>query len=241
MTSAITFEKASLRYGSHAVVYDFDTEIESGSVTGIIGLNGAGKTTLIKAALGLREVSAGRICVYGYEAGGFQAKKCLSYLPEHFLPPEFLNGYEFMDFACRFYQGKPDRSTVLAYGATLGLDDATLSMRVQTYSKGMRQKLGIMSAVLSDAPCLVLDEPMAGLDPESRITVKRLLYQAHDQGKTVVLSSHILADMDEMCDTLLVVNDTNLKFSGTPSELKRQSTTQSLEKSFLALVGDAAA
>ena len=239
--SAITFETVSLRYGSHDVVYDLDTEIESGSVTGIIGLNGAGKTTLIKAALGLREVSAGRICVYGYEAGGSQAKKCLTYLPEHFLPPEFLSGYEFIDFVCRFYQGNPDRSTVLAYGATLGLDNATLSMRVHTYSKGMRQKLGIMGAVLADAPCLVLDEPMSGLDPEARITVKGLIKQAHGQGKTIVLSSHILADMDEICDTLLVVDDKRLKFSGTPSELKRQSMTQNLEKGFLALVGDTAA
>ena len=241
MTSAITFDKVSLRYGLHAVVYDLDAVIESGSVTGIIGLNGAGKTTLLKALLGLRDVSAGEIRVYDCGAGTAEAKHLLSYLPEHFMAPEFLSGYEFLDFACRFYKQTTDLQTIRDYGDMLGMSDAVLSRRVHTYSKGMRQKLGIMGAVLADAPCLVLDEPMAGLDPSARIAVKQLLNQAHMQGKTIVLSSHILVDMDEICDTLLVIADNRLQYHGAPAQLKQCSSSDNLEKGFLALVGDVAA
>lgn len=238
MTPALTFKNVCLSYGSHDVIRTFDATIPDGSVTGLIGLNGAGKTTLIKSALGLRDASEGKVLVYGHAAGSVDAKKSLSFLPEHFHPPEFLNGYEFLDFACRFYQGTADRQTILDYGNVIGMNDIVLSRRVHTYSKGMRQKLGIMGAVLAKASCLVLDEPMAGLDPAARIAVKELLIQARRNGKTIVLSSHMLADMDDICDTLLVIAGNRLQFQGMPSELKRQGASDNLEKSFLALVGE---
>jgi ABC-2 type transport system ATP-binding protein len=241
MTSALAFESVSLNYSAHTVIHDLNAAIPDGTVAGIVGLNGAGKTTLIKAVLGLREVSAGGVYVFGNAAGTAEAKRCLSYIPENFQPPELLNGYEFLYFASQFYHYAVDEQTILKYGNMLGMTDAVLSRRVRTYSKGMRQKLGIMGAVLTNARCLVLDEPMAGLDPAARIAVKDMLDMAHKQGKTIVLSSHILVDMDEICDTLLVIAENKLRFHGSPGELKQQNAANNLEKGFLALVGDGAA
>ena len=241
MTTALTFDSVSLHYGLHTVIEEFNVTIPDGSVTGLIGLNGAGKTTLIKSVLGLRDVSAGTVSVYGYTAGAQPAKHYLSYLPENFAPPEFLSGYEFLNFACRFYQDHVDRHTLLAYGQMLDLDDNILRRRVSTYSKGMRQKIGLIGAVLADAPCLILDEPMAGLDPAARIAVKQLLSRVHTQGKTIVLSSHILVDMDEICETLLVLAENRLQFRGAPDQLKEWTGAANLEKGFLALVGNVTA
>lgn len=116
------------------------------------------------------------------------------------------------------------------------MDTEALKRRVQTYSKGMRQKLGLLATILTGCDLLILDEPMSGLDPVARALVKNLLLETKAKGCTIFLSSHILADMDEICDRVAVMNECSVRFVGTPKEFKVRSGDQSLERAFLHFV-----
>jgi ABC-2 type transport system ATP-binding protein len=113
------------------------------------------------------------------------------------------------------------------------LNPAVLTARVGSYSKGMGQKLGLVGAFLIDSPLLVLDEPMSGLDPRARIKLKEMLLSVKKKGKTVFFSSHILSDLDEICDRIGVIHEGKLFFIGTPADFKAKYQDASLEKAFL--------
>ena len=115
----------------------------------------------------------------------------------------------------------------------MALDADVLKRRVQTYSKGMRQKLGLLGTTLTGCSLLILDEPMSGLDPMARSHVKDMLAEAQTKERTIFLSSHILADMDEICDRVAVLHNNTIMFVGTPSELKKKTMSKNLERAFL--------
>jgi len=122
----------------------------------------------------------------------------------------------------------------------LALDPIVLGNKVQTYSKGMRQKLGLIATILTGCKILILDEPMSGLDPLARSLVKNFLGAVKSEGRTVILSSHILADMDEICDCVTVIDSSKTQFTGTPEAMKLQSDEKYLEKAFLKIIRKAA-
>lgn len=224
----------SAGYSRHAyVINEINLQIHKGETYGLIGLNGAGKTTLLKTILGLRDAQKGAITVAGYPAGSIGAKERLSYLPERFEPAWFLNAYEFINFTLSLYKTSKARAEIDAIARQLGLDVAFLSKRAQTYSKGMRQKLGLMATFLTPCPLLILDEPMSGLDPRARAQVKDLMVSAKGEGRTVFLSSHILSDMEELCDRVAVLHDGAIRFVGKPSELLERTGERQLERAFL--------
>jgi ABC-2 type transport system ATP-binding protein len=224
-------------YGDRVVLQDISLSVLPGETFGLIGLNGAGKTTLLKTILGLKEAMSGTIAVQGHAAGSLAAKKLLCFLPERFDPAWFLNAYEFVDFTLSLYDRKVSKSRIDEMAEALGFNKSFLPRRAQTYSKGMRQKLGLMTTLLTDCPLLILDEPMSGLDPLARAQVKNLLAQARKNGRTVFLSSHILSDMEEICDRVAVIHNGKLLFIGKPSDLLGQTGTQQLEQAFLQLIG----
>ncbi len=224
-------------YGGADVIHDISLSVKQGETYGLIGLNGAGKTTLLKTILGLKDQSKGTITVAGSPSGSAEAKRQLSYLPERFDPAWFLNAYEFVDFTLSLYGRKAARADVDAMAQRLGLNVAYLSKRAQAYSKGMRQKLGLMTMFLTGCPLLVLDEPMSGLDPLARAQVKNLLAHARTQGTTVFLSSHILSDMEELCDRVAILHGGKIVFTGKPAELMQQVGQQQLERAFLSSIG----
>jgi ABC-2 type transport system ATP-binding protein len=117
-----------------------------------------------------------------------------------------------------------------------GLDPKALKRTVTTYSKGMRQKIGLMATMLTDVDILILDEPMSGLDPRARAQVKDAILTYQKAGKTVLICSHILSDLDEMCAHIGVIHQGNLAFSGTPQELKLQTGKDNLERAFLTVI-----
>lgn len=219
------------------VLHDVGLEVAPGETFGLIGLNGAGKTTLLKTILGLRNVTAGEIFVDGKEAGSLEAKKHLAFLPERFEPAWFLNAYEFIDFTLSLYGRKIARAEVDAMADRLALKREFLPRRAQTYSKGMRQKLGLMATFLTGCPLLVLDEPMSGLDPLARAQVKSLVVQARAEGRTVFFSSHILSDMQELCDRVAILHEGRVVFTGTPADLLVRTGQTHLERAFLGLIG----
>ncbi len=227
-------------YGVRNVLNNVTFSVASGQTYGLIGLNGVGKTTLIKIALGLKTAKAGDIKVFGKQSSDTSARSDISYLPERFDPPWFLRGGEFIAFAASLYGRTVNVADMERACEKLALDPTVLKNKVQTYSKGMRQKLGLIAAVLTGCRILILDEPMSGLDPLARSLVKNLLMSVKAEGRTVILSSHILADMDEICDCVTVIDSAKAQYTGSPENMKIYANESSLEKAFLKIIGKAA-
>lgn len=234
--NVIVIDKLSAGYNGKTVVNDVSLHVMAGETYGVIGLNGAGKTTIIKTLLTLKDSISGDMKILGRMIDDATVKQDIAYLPERFDPPWFLKGDEFIQFSANLYKRSIDRDVMLDYARRLALDPAALSRRVQTYSKGMRQKLGLIATILTGCSVLILDEPMSGLDPLARALVKDMLLSLKGQGRSLVLSSHILADMDEICDRICVIHEGTLHFQGTPAELKQKSSSDTLEQAFLHIV-----
>lgn len=220
-------------YNRRIVLEDIHFALNQGEIFGLIGLNGAGKTTLIKIILDLVKADRGDALVFDTHTVDIEARKQLSYLPEKFQPSRYLKGTEYLDLALAYYGKKPDIDAAKIGAAALDLDPNVLDTRVGAYSKGMGQKLGLLGAFMIDASLFILDEPMSGLDPSARIKLKNMLLKTKERGKTVFFSSHILSDIDEICDRIGVIHEGRLFFIGTPQAFKQRYEDNSLEKAFL--------
>lgn len=234
--AALSLQNITVRYGAKQVLDDICLEVASGEMFGLMGLNGVGKTTMIKSILGLRDPDAGDISIFGHDRLSMQSKKQLAYLPERFDPPWFLSGMEFIKFSLSLYKTPFSQSMAIEAAEKLALDPAVLKSRVQTYSKGMRQKLGLIATLLTGCPLLILDEPMSGLDPKARAYVKDMLRDVRAAGRTVFLSSHILSDMYELCDRVVVLHDQRFQFEGTPQDLCKYGQSENIERAFLNVI-----
>jgi ABC-2 type transport system ATP-binding protein len=235
--SAIKIEGVAARYGKRQnVIENVSFDVKKGETFGLIGLNGVGKTTLIKIILGLMEPAQGAISIFGHQMLDTETKSMLAYLPEKFEPPFFLSGMEFVKFSLELYNRPFKEDDVLEAADRVSLSREALRRRVNTYSKGMRQKIGLMGTWLTGCPLLILDEPMSGLDPRARVLVKDEIGACRNRGMTVFLSTHILSDMDEMCDRIGVIHDKALRFLGTPAELREKTKSDSLERAFLKII-----
>jgi len=231
--TAIHIDGIAADYGHGRVIENISFDVAAGETFGLIGLNGAGKTTLIKIILGLMESAAGKIEVFGKRTLDPAAKARIAYLPEKFEPPPFLSGLEFVKFSLDLYGRPYSEAAVLEAADRVALMRPALKRRVNTYSKGMRQKTGLMGTWLTECPLLILDEPMSGLDPRARVLVKDEIMKCRSRGMTVFLSSHILSDMDELCDRIAVLHDGAIQFTGTPAALRAQTGQDYLERAFL--------
>lgn len=234
--SLVQIDHVDVAYGKQQVLFDISLEIQSGECFGLIGLNGAGKTTLIKTLLGLRNPQRGSITLFGARPGDRIVKQRLAYLPEKFEPPAFLSGLEFLRFALSLYKKELSIEKANEWALRFGFDPKALTRRVTTYSKGMRQKIGLMATMLTDVDILILDEPMSGLDPRARAQVKDAIQAYQQAGKTVLICSHILSDLDELCAHVGIIHQGNLAFAGTPQALKIQTGKDSLERAFLSVI-----
>ncbi len=222
-------------YGKKMVIEKIDFTVEAGEVFGLIGLNGAGKTTLIKALLGLSR-SSGTAEIFGLPAGPPEGRKNLAYLPEKFQPSPVLKGWEFLSLTLGYYGKTLDRDVALRLCRGLHLDVSALDRQGRTYSKGMGQKLGLLGTLLTDLPLLILDEPMSGLDPRARIMLKDRLREYKNSGNTVFFSSHILADIEEICDRIAVMHDGRLVDIDNPKKFTKKYDGLTLERAFLAAI-----
>lgn len=231
--SALSLRGLVRSYAGLPVLRNIDLEVRQGEVFALAGVNGAGKTTLIKCALDLCAPDQGSIRIFGLSNRLPSSRACVGYLPERFSPPHFMTGADFLKFVFALSGIEYSVEEVRRQVAALGLDASALNKPVGQYSKGMTQKLGLAGCLLGKRTLYILDEPMSGLDPVSRVLVKAAISRLRSDGKTVFFTSHVLADIEELCDSLAIVSGGKLAFSGSPAELLGRFGTRNLESAFL--------
>lgn len=236
MPAALKFSSIGKNFGTTRVLREVSFDIAQGEFFGLAGVNGAGKTTLIKCLLDLCTADAGSIEIFGVDSTQTRARIPLAFLPERFTPPYYLNGADFLRMMAGLRGDDYDPARAMAMLERLDLDRAALSRPVRAYSKGMTQKLGLASCFLADRELLILDEPMSGLDPKARALVKSLLAELRADGHTLLLTSHALADIEDICASLAVLHDGRLRFVGTPARMCELAGKENLETAFLQLI-----
>lgn len=237
MDEILTIDGLSTRYGENTVLECVSLSIAGGEIFGLVGLNGVGKTTLIKAILALVTPTSGRLRIFGEDHQNHASRAKLAYLPENFQPPPTLSGAEYVRFTLSSYGLDDDPARTADLAAGFGLEAAVLDEPMAVYSSGMIQALGLLATFMTAQPLLILDEPMSGLDPKARILLKQQIKNYGKAGKTILLSSHILADLDEICDRIGILHEGSFVYIGTPIDLKQQAGAPSLEQAFLNRIG----
>jgi len=219
MTATISVIGVDKYYRKVRTLHDVTFDLVPGRLSALVGHNGAGKTTLIKLMLGLIRSDRGEIRVMGQDpaAGEFSARRLLGYLPENVAFNAALTGRETLAFYARLKQIKPAAAWALL--DRVGLTDAA-DRRVGTYSKGMRQRLGLAQALLGQPRVLLLDEPTTGLDPALRQTFYEILNELRDDGATVLISSHALNELEDRAEHVLIMNRGQLVAQGTLTQLR---------------------
>jgi len=240
MSAAVRIRALAKHYGKLVALGGVDLEVDAGEGFGLVGANGAGKTTLIRCLLDLTASDAGAIELFGVAADNPAARRRLAYLPERFSPPHYLRGGEFLramhSLAGERYQpGRAERML-----DELELERDALARPVRSLSKGMTQKLGLASCFLVPRDLYVLDEPMSGLDPAARAAVKAVLRRLLAEGRTLLFTSHVLADVEELCSSLAVLDRGKLRYRGTPAALCEKYAEPRLEAAFMRCVRDRA-
>jgi len=202
------------RYGSVTALAGVDLEVGEGELVGLLGPNGAGKSTLVKIACGLVRASGGTAQVLDARAGSLEARRRIGYLAELFRFPGWYSADELLELHQRL-AGSEGGATERAE-----LTEAR-GRRVEQMSKGMQQRLGIAQALVGSPPLLLLDEPTSALDPVGRRTVRVLLEELRNRGISVLLNSHLLSEVELVCDRVAILLHGRLVAEGSPAELAR--------------------
>jgi ABC-2 type transport system ATP-binding protein len=219
------------KYNGKEVLSKLNLETNKGEIFGLVGLNGTGKTTLIKVILNLTDVDGGDGYICGKNIKDYKSRENVFYLPEKFQPSQNLKALEFIKI---FVDRKRlDLKKVEELCELLSLEKASLNRKIGNLSKGMSQKIGLILSMLENKELVILDEPMSGLDPYARISLRNLLKRYKEEGRSVFFSSHIFSDIDEICDRIGVLNNGSIQFTGTSEQLKKKYGVDSLEKAFL--------
>lgn len=235
-------ERLCKRFGTLMAVDGLDLEVRQGELFGFLGPNGAGKTTTIRMLTGLLRPTAGRVLIGGYDVQRepVRAKALLGYVPDEPVLYEKLTGREFLTFMADLYRvdGSRRRERIPELLELFGLSERGDDL-IQSYSRGMRQKLAVAGALVHEPRVLILDEPTVGLDPRSARVLKDVLRALVARGVTVFMSTHVLEIAERMCTRVGIVDRGHLVASGTMQELRAQAREDSatLEDIFLKLTG----
>ena len=220
MPAALAAQAVEKRYGSTTALAGVDLEVGEGELVGLLGPNGAGKSTLVKIACGLVRPSSGSVTVCGAPAGTAPARAALGYLAELFRFPGWCTAEEVLSLHQRLAGstgGEAERTELL------GLVELTEArgLRIEGMSKGMQQRLGIAQALVGGPRLLLLDEPTSALDPAGRRLVRDLLEELRRRGVSVLLNSHLLSEIELVCDRVVILSRGRVVASGRPSELAK--------------------
>jgi beta-exotoxin I transport system ATP-binding protein len=206
-SAAISISGLTKRYGRVVAVDHLDLEVARGEVFGFLGLNGAGKTTTIRILLDLLRPTAGKAAIFGHDcqSDGLQARSAVGYLPGEMGIYSDLTGHELLVFLERIGEATVSRAHRNALTERFELSDRDLSRKLREYSSGMKRKLGLIQAFQTDPLLLILDEPTEGLDPLMQESFYALLADARSRGRTVFMSSHVLPEVERVCDRIAML------------------------------------
>ena len=244
MTPAPVVETRGLvkRYGDHLAVAGIDLLVGPGEIYGLVGPNGAGKTTTMKILATLLAPTAGEAYVTGIpvDADPIEVRRRIGYMPDFYGVYDDLKVWEYLDFFARCY-GVPANRRVTMIGELLsivGLEDKRTDY-VESLSRGMRQRLCLAHTLVHDPALLILDEPASGLDPRARVEMREILRELRRMGKTVLVSSHILPELAEMCTGVAIIDRGRLLRSGSIHEIEASLRATALLR--IEVLGDEAA
>jgi ABC-2 type transport system ATP-binding protein len=202
-------------------VDNISLRVPCGSTYGLLGPNGAGKTTFVKMLLSAAHPTAGRAIVFGRDSRAAASRLPIGYLPENHRFPTYLTGWDMLDFygALSGMSSSSRRKRIPELLAEVGLDERAHRLRLGKYSKGMLQRVGLAQALMHAPRLLVLDEPSDGVDPVGRKQIREVLYKLEQQGVTIFLNSHLLAEVELFCREVAIIQKGKLALSGTVLEL----------------------
>jgi ABC-2 type transport system ATP-binding protein len=218
MAAAVVVQQLSKSYGEVDAIAGVDLEVGCGELVGLLGPNGAGKSTLTKILCALVRPDSGRAEVLGHAAGSRPARSSLGYLAELFRFPGWCTGEEVLRLHQRLSESAGDGAERRELLELVGLEHAG-DVRVAAMSKGMQQRLGLAQALVGSPPVLLLDEPTSALDPAGRRIVRRLLVELRSRGVSVLLNSHLLSEVELVCDRVVILASGSVVREGRPSEL----------------------
>lgn len=220
MTEIVKSSNVSMKFKAVDALSNVSLDVAPGEQVALLGHNGAGKTTLFRLILGFIKPTTGSISIAGFEPGSDGARRTVSYLPEQVAFPKMLTGREVVRFYARLKGAAPD--DVQSVLAKVDLVEAA-DRRVDTYSKGMRQRLGLAQALVGKPDLLLLDEPTSGLDPLSRQHFYELIADVARQGGAVLLSSHGLSELEAKTDRVAILRKGQLVANGPLADLQREA------------------
>ena len=239
MSAPLVVSGLRKQFGRLRVLEGVDVALDAGQVTALVGPNAAGKSTLIKGILGLVRPDAGTIAVLGETIGADpHYRRFIGYMPQAARYPDNLTGDEVLALLADLRGGQAPHDHALR--ASLGLTAETLARPVRTLSGGTRQKLSAVIALRHEAPVLILDEPTAGLDPLTSSHLKELVRQRAASGAAVLLTSHVMAEVEELADVLVYLVDGRVRFSGSLDELRLRTGQRRVERAIAHLMREVA-
>ena len=242
MDYAVILDSVSKRFGEVWAVRELSLRVRPGIVYGLLGPNGSGKSTTMKMILGVLRPDSGRILVNGLDVSEnpVEARRIMGYVPESPSLYEYLTGIEYLDFVGEAYGVPPEerKRRIEEFLRAFELKGREGEM-INGYSRGMKQKLALIAALMHRPKILILDEPLSGLDPRSARIVKDLLNKLKEEGVAVILSTHILEIADALCDEMAIMYRGRKLAEGRPRELREMAGMpgSTLEEVFLKLTG----
>lgn len=214
-------------------VKDISLSIKKGTVFGFLGPNGSGKTTTIKMLMGLTKPTEGTISLSGGSPETISIRKKIGFMPESPSFYLYLTGREFLEFIATLFDIQHPKKIINDLLVSVELEESA-DRRIQTYSKGMLQRLGVAQALINDPDILFLDEPLDGLDPLGRASIKKILLDLKKQNKTIFLNTHILSDVAEICDMVGIIDKGTLLAVDTPTNISKGH--RDLEDAFISMI-----
>jgi ABC-2 type transport system ATP-binding protein len=228
--NSIAVQNLTKQFGSFTAVDNISFDVKKGEIFGFLGANGAGKTTLVKILLGLVAPTSGQAWLLDSPVGTAKVREKVGYLPEDHRLPEYHTGPNLLDFygALQGVPGPVRARRIPELLGQLGLAGRE-RLKVRGYSKGMKQRLGLAQALLAQPRVLFLDEPTDGVDPVGRRHIRDLLLEERAKGVTLFVNSHLLSEMEQLCDRVAILKNGRIALTGTVADLTRQGDRWQLE------------
>jgi ABC-2 type transport system ATP-binding protein len=237
--SALSFSNLAYQVGELEILKSLDLVVPRKSYFALAGVNGAGKSTLIKLALDLiRPTEGSEIRIFGQCNQEPNCRQQIAYLPEKSEVKRNVTAWHYLEFIASTYHQKLDRQAVKLLAEKLDFPVDRLGSTVIKFSKGMAQKLGLLSCFMLNREMIILDEPLSGLDPSARYHFKQFLREEKTKQRTLFYSTHMLADAEEICDQFAILHQGKIKYVGTPLACMQKFDAETLEQAYMACISD---